>query len=94
MLICFTPFVATRSTEEGHKCRAPVEGRSYGRIRRFRTLCWPSVSGRYVTMDVRVGYLYEVEVYSAQRGIIFAIQQDCSFTDLPFFSLLPFLIIM
>ncbi|XP_068742008.1 contactin-associated protein-like 3 [Montipora capricornis] len=60
--------VSARSTEEVRNCRAPVEDRSYWRIRRFRTLCWPSVSGRYVTLDPENDELYEVEVYSAQRG--------------------------
>ncbi|XP_068726719.1 uncharacterized protein [Montipora capricornis] len=64
--------VASRSTEEGQECRAPVEDRKYGRIRGFRILCWPSVLGRHVTLKIdSISYddvLYEVEVYSAQRG--------------------------
>ena len=71
--IVFSPFVASRSTEEGQECRAPVEDRSYGGIRRFRTLCWPSVLGRYVMVVPGWKRMYEVEVYSAQRGIIFTI---------------------
>ncbi|XP_068676793.1 uncharacterized protein [Montipora foliosa] len=67
----FVVRVASRSTEEGQECRAPVEDRKYGRIRRFRFLCWPSVLGRHVTLKIDSildDVLYEVEVYSAQRG--------------------------
>ncbi|XP_068727789.1 uncharacterized protein [Montipora capricornis] len=61
--------VASSSTEEGQECRLGVDdGIYYGRIRRFRTLCWPSVLGRYVTLHRVHQTLYEVEVYSSQRG--------------------------
>ncbi|XP_068675550.1 uncharacterized protein [Montipora foliosa] len=68
----FVVRVASSSSEEGQECRESVKDRSYGRIRRFRTLCWPSVLGRHVSLNTRHFYLseklYEVEVYSAQRG--------------------------
>ncbi|XP_068675968.1 uncharacterized protein [Montipora foliosa] len=65
--------VASSSSEEGQECRALVEDRYYTSIRRFRTLCWPSVLGRHVTLNsvyggIDVTAVYEVEVYSAQRG--------------------------
>ena len=50
--------------------------------------------GRYVTLNPENDELYEVEVYSAQRGIIFTTEQACSFTDLLILARLPFLIIM
>ncbi|XP_068725948.1 uncharacterized protein [Montipora capricornis] len=65
----FVVRVASTSSEEGQECRAPAEDRKYGGIRRFRILCWPSVLGRHVTLNYRyIVDLYEVEVYSAQRG--------------------------
>ncbi|XP_068728220.1 cell adhesion molecule DSCAML1-like isoform X2 [Montipora capricornis] len=78
---CDTPYfhysvvvrLASSSSEEGQECRGLVEDRYYTRIRRFRTLCWPSVLGRHVTLNsvygsIDVTAVYEVEVYSAQRG--------------------------
>ncbi|XP_068675484.1 neogenin-like [Montipora foliosa] len=67
----FVVRVASRSAEKGQECRAPVEDRIYGEIHRYRTLCWPSVLGRHVTVTWHSGYiisLFQVEVYSTQRG--------------------------
>ncbi|XP_068728050.1 uncharacterized protein [Montipora capricornis] len=63
--------VASSSSAKGQVCRVPVEDRIYVGKRRYRTLCWPSVLGRHVTLTPPPGYvpnLYEVEVYSAQTG--------------------------
>ncbi|XP_068676796.1 uncharacterized protein [Montipora foliosa] len=68
-------------TEEGQECQTPVKDRIYEEISRFRTLCWPSVLGRRVTLTSR-GYLFslpEVEVYSAHRGC--QIQAICWFIN-------------
>ena len=73
MLIGIHTFLASRSTEEGQECQKPVGGGNYWGIPRSRTLCWPSVLGRYVFFKFWYDDLYEVEVYSAQRGIIFTI---------------------
>ncbi|XP_068707035.1 uncharacterized protein [Montipora foliosa] len=78
----FVVRVASRSTEEGQECRAPVEDRNYGRIRRFRILCWPSVLGRHITFNNDYGEeLYEVEVYSAQ------LQRGCQIQAISWFTL-------
>ncbi|XP_068726479.1 uncharacterized protein [Montipora capricornis] len=64
--------VPSSSTEESQQCRAPDEDRNYrhsnGSIRRFRTLCWPSVLGRHVRLNDVYARVHEVEVYPAQRG--------------------------
>ncbi|XP_068675665.1 cell adhesion molecule DSCAML1-like [Montipora foliosa] len=73
---------ASTSAEEGQECRTPVKDGIYRGNSRFRTLCWPSVLGRHVTLTRRrhlIFRLFEVDVYSAHRGC--QIQEICWFIN-------------
>ena len=50
----------------------------------FISICWPGVLGRFVEIRAGIDHeIAEVEVYSAQRGIIwYLISQSCISTDL------------